>query len=681
MEEQPCTRLQGRRHVPPAVGGTGSPLPTRQPALELTRTRTPLAGAHSSQAEPSLGEPSSSSATTTEAPAQSQQSRLDVLTDRVLEVLTLRRASVASAVSEEETAPGAHTPAAAPPHPTGDAAAASGVERETRAPSGRAAAGARARRAAQAVAAQLNAKAARLAAAARAAAAALAERRAYFEAVDAESLVEEDEPGEGGDAVQPAAVAGELAAPSPGGSVGALGRALMVAATRVSGSGAAAAAVRAPGDEENGPETALNGADEAARAVGDTPARQQQRTRAWISSLLSPRRSQVTASSVAEEACQHQQPESGMLPAADADVGSPSTGDDSAVSSPIDAATTAVIERPSEIDAGAALPVPRPSLGLSRRASLGFSAPANRLSASRRSSVVPGGAGMAAPPRRSSLLMPAGTAAADATATDASAPNRLSLANIRRISLAAPPAASSATAAAQPSRRSSVLGSGRMSVVPPALGAPFGAIAEDGDGTDEDETAAADAIASPPATQAELQERAAAPVPVTFVPPSPAALVEEDDDEDIAMDEELFDDEDEDDSASTSSALSRVTEAVMDACLSPLAALLRACGQSADDVRSMAVALKPWLGGGVRKIGEGTFGEAFKCAAAGVVIKVVPVGGDFLFNGAVPKECDSMRAEANISLLINRLHEGLDASRAGGGANAAARLKVKEVRA
>jgi hypothetical protein len=631
-----------------------------------------------------VGEPSSSSATTTEAPAQSQQSRLDVLTDRVLEVLTLRRASVASAVSEEETAAGANTPAAAPPHPTGDAAAASGVELETRAPSGRAAAGARARRAAQAVAAQLNAKAARLAAAARAAAAALAERRAYFEAVDAESLVEEDELGEGGDAVQPAAVAGELAAPSPGGSVGALGRALMAAATRVSGSGAAAAGVPAPGDEENGAGTALNGADEAARAVGDTPARQQQRTRAWISSLLSPRRSQVTASSIPEEACQHQQPESDAQPAVDADVGSPSTCDDSAVSSPIDAAITAVIARPSEIDAGAlgaTLPVPRPSLGLSRRASLGFSAPANRLSASRRSSVVPGGAGMAAPHRRSSLLMPAGTAAADATATDASAPNRLSLANIRRISLAAPPAASSATAAAQPSRRSSVLGSGRMSVVPPALGAPFGAIAEDGDGTDEDETAAADAIASPPATQAELQERAAAPVPVTFVPPSPAALVEEDDDEVIAMEEELFEDDDDDGSASTSSALSRVTEAVMDACLSPLAALLRACGQSADDVRSMAVALKPWLGGGVRKIGEGTFGEAFKCAAAGVVIKVVPVGGDFLFNGAVPKECDSMRAEANISLLINRLREGLDASRAGGGANAAARLKVKEVRA
>ena len=75
----------------------------------------------------------------------------------------------------------------------------------------------------------------------------------------------------------------------------------------------------------------------------------------------------------------------------------------------------------------------------------------------------------------------------------------------------------------------------------------------------------------------------------------------------------------------------------------------------------MASGLKPWLGpgSGVTKIGEGTYGEAFKCASAGVVIKVVPIGGDCVFNGAPPKEFDSMRAEANISLLINRLRDGL----------------------
>lgn len=224
-----------------------------------------------------------------------------------------------------------------------------------------------------------------------------------------------------------------------------------------------------------------------------------------------------------------------------------------------------------------------------------------------------------------------------------------------------------------------------MSVVPPALGA-IDAIAEDEGSEEENDEgdAAAAAAASSPATLAQLQDRAAAHVSAAFVPPSPevaaqaaAAAVEEEEDEFMDDGSFIVDDED-DDAESTSSGLSRVTEAVMDAYLSPLAALLRACGQSADDVRSMGAALKPWLGaGGVLKIGEGTYGEAFKCASAGVVIKVVPVGGDFLFNGAVPKACDAMRAEANISLLINRLREGLDAGRQ----PAAARLKVKEVRA
>ena len=206
-------------------------------------------------------------------------------------------------------------------------------------------------------------------------------------------------------------------------------------------------------------------------------------------------------------------------------------------------------------------------------------------------------------------------------------------------------------------------------MMPTAL-APIAAI-DEADASDSDASDVEGAPMSPPATQAELQERAAAHVSSTSVPMSPeaAALDAEDADADVFEDDDGFDD-----GASIASSAA-MAEAVLDACLSPLAALLRACGQSADEVKSMASALKPWLGpgSGVAKIGEGTYGEAFKCASAGVVIKVVPIGGDVVFNGAPPKEFDSMRAEANISLLINRLRDGL----APGANDVAAKLKAK----
>jgi hypothetical protein len=66
--------------------------------------------------------------------------------------------------------------------------------------------------------------------------------------------------------------------------------------------------------------------------------------------------------------------------------------------------------------------------------------------------------------------------------------------------------------------------------------------------------------------------------------------------------------------------------------LSPLAALLRECGQAESDVLPMADAVKSFITSGVKKIGEGTFGEAFK--GNGLVLKVVPMVGRA---GAVPE--------------------------------------------
>lgn len=39
----------------------------------------------------------------------------------------------------------------------------------------------------------------------------------------------------------------------------------------------------------------------------------------------------------------------------------------------------------------------------------------------------------------------------------------------------------------------------------------------------------------------------------------------------------------------------------------------------------------------ISKVGEGTYGEAFK--GGGCVFKIVPIDGDFLVNGEVQKVC------------------------------------------
>lgn len=57
----------------------------------------------------------------------------------------------------------------------------------------------------------------------------------------------------------------------------------------------------------------------------------------------------------------------------------------------------------------------------------------------------------------------------------------------------------------------------------------------------------------------------------------------------------------------------------------------------------------------IRKIGEGTFGEAFKADQA--VFKIVPLEGSLLVNGEVQKRSEEILAEVAIALTLSRLRE------------------------
>ena len=57
----------------------------------------------------------------------------------------------------------------------------------------------------------------------------------------------------------------------------------------------------------------------------------------------------------------------------------------------------------------------------------------------------------------------------------------------------------------------------------------------------------------------------------------------------------------------------------------------------------------------VRKLGEGTFGEAFKAEQA--VFKIVPLEGSLLVNGEVQKRSEEILAEVAIALTLSRLRE------------------------
>jgi serine/threonine-protein kinase haspin len=86
--------------------------------------------------------------------------------------------------------------------------------------------------------------------------------------------------------------------------------------------------------------------------------------------------------------------------------------------------------------------------------------------------------------------------------------------------------------------------------------------------------------------------------------------------------------------------------------LSPLTALLRACGQTQNDIKTMATLCKKYFSNKAKKIGEGTYGEAFK--GDGVVTKIIPMGGDALVNGEVQMGPSEVHAE---TAIVTRLTE------------------------
>lgn len=60
------------------------------------------------------------------------------------------------------------------------------------------------------------------------------------------------------------------------------------------------------------------------------------------------------------------------------------------------------------------------------------------------------------------------------------------------------------------------------------------------------------------------------------------------------------------------------------------------------------------------KLGEGTYGEAFKAPSSGIVFKLVPMEGDNLINGFEQKKAGDLLAEAIIASTLSGLTEECD---------------------
>lgn len=89
----------------------------------------------------------------------------------------------------------------------------------------------------------------------------------------------------------------------------------------------------------------------------------------------------------------------------------------------------------------------------------------------------------------------------------------------------------------------------------------------------------------------------------------------------------------------------------------PFSELLTACGQSSPSVL-LDVFSNYCEPGDIVKVGEGTYGEAFK--AGNTVCKIVPVDGALPVNGEVQKRSEELLEEVTLCLTLNRLrgHEG-----------------------
>ncbi|KAJ1393300.1 Protein kinase domain [Sesbania bispinosa] len=84
--------------------------------------------------------------------------------------------------------------------------------------------------------------------------------------------------------------------------------------------------------------------------------------------------------------------------------------------------------------------------------------------------------------------------------------------------------------------------------------------------------------------------------------------------------------------------------------ISPFSALLAICGQSAPSTLEDVFSSGPET---VVKIGEGTYGEAFK--VGNYVCKIVPFDGDFRVNGEIQKRSEELLEEVLLSKTLNQL--------------------------
>ncbi|GLJ40445.1 hypothetical protein SUGI_0833310 [Cryptomeria japonica] len=88
-----------------------------------------------------------------------------------------------------------------------------------------------------------------------------------------------------------------------------------------------------------------------------------------------------------------------------------------------------------------------------------------------------------------------------------------------------------------------------------------------------------------------------------------------------------------------------------------LGKILQICGQTRP-IRLFEACSEFCDANNIIKIGEGTFGEAFK--GGGNVFKIVPFDGDFLVNGEAQKTCAELVTEVSLSKTLNCLRSAQD---------------------